>query len=494
MAEKRSLGRREFVELLGAGTAASAVTAWVPGCGDDTGGSAGGMNRVIVIGAGVAGLTIGNALTTAGVDTVVLEARDRLGGRVWSSDVGGVGVDLGGMWISGPDGNPAACVLNQEGIGWQPAEPFDLNTAGYDAVLQQELGLGDLLGAATALDEFDAATPGLLDTLGPSATYAGGIAGFLDQSGLTGDERRYAEFGLRTQAEISFGQSADLVSLASYDSSNPLPGGEHLPNGSFRGLVNALARGVDVQLGTVVSRIEYSDNGVTIETSSGIVTGSHVVVTVPLGVLKAGSIEFAPALPAEKAAAIDRLGMAELEKVVLRYDNAFWQSPGSGNFLYVSETAGEFPLFVDYTPFAGGQPTLVGFYSGDFGRSIAALSDDAIAGRASDIASELAGASGMTPIAARVTRWKSDPFAMGSYVYLPVGASQADIEALGAPLGERLLFAGEATSLLYNGYVHGAVLSGIREAERLLGREGQGVEIESGIVIQQGCDEEASAA
>jgi monoamine oxidase len=146
---------------------------------------------------------------------------------------------------------------------------------------------------------------------------------------------------------------------------------------------------------------------------------------------------------------------------------------------------------VDYTPFAGGLPTLAGFYSGDYGRSIAAMSDDAIAGRVSDIANELAGVSGMTPTAAQVTRWKSDPFAMGSYVYLPVGASQADIEALGTPVGERLLFSGEATSLRYNGYVHGAVLAGIREAERLLGREGQGVEIESGIVIQEGCDEEA---
>ena len=80
---------------------------------------------------------------------------------------------------------------------------------------------------------------------------------------------------------------------------------------------------------------------------------------------------------------------------------------------------------------------------------------------------------------------------MGSYIYLPVGASVSDIETLARPVGDRLLFAGEATSSEYSGYVHGAVLTGIREAERLLGREGQGVELDSGLVIALGCDEEA---
>jgi monoamine oxidase len=80
---------------------------------------------------------------------------------------------------------------------------------------------------------------------------------------------------------------------------------------------------------------------------------------------------------------------------------------------------------------------------------------------------------------------------MGSYIYLPSGALVADIDALAAPASDRLLFAGEATSRDGNGYVHGAILSGIREAERVLDRQGQGVELESGLVIELGCDEEA---
>ena len=489
MDRHRKLGRREFVGLVGAGAAASAASLWVPGCG---GGGSVGVDRVIVIGAGVAGLTIGNALTTAGIETVVLEARDRLGGRVWSEDVDGVPVDLGGMWISGPNGNPAACVLNEEGISWAAAEPLDLNTQAYDAVLGRDVSLGDLVTVSNALDEFDAALPSLAAMLGPEATMADAISVFLSESGLEGTVLRYTEFGLNTQAEIAFAQSASLISLASYDSSNALPGGEHFPDGSYRGLVSALARGVDVRLGAVVSRIEHTPKSVTVESSSGTETGSHVVVTVPLGVLKAGAIEFSPTLPSSKTAAVERLDMAELEKVVLRYDDAFWQSPGSGNFLYIGEQAGEFPLLVDYTtPFAGGEPTIVGFYCGDYGRDIASMSDDAIGGRAAAIVNEIAGTKGPAPNAVHVTRWKSDPFALGSYVYLPVGASLDDIETLAAPVGKRLLFSGEATSTRYNGYVHGAILSGIREAERLLGREGQGVELESGLIVEEGCDETA---
>jgi hypothetical protein len=387
--QRRILGRRKFVQLLGAGTAASAAAFSAPGCGGA--GDSDSSESVIVIGAGVAGLTIGNALTTAGVQTIVLEARERLGGRVWTEDVGGVPVDLGGMWISGPDGNPSACILNHEGLAWSAAEPFDLNVRAYDSVLREYVSLADLLQISNLLDAFDAAIPMLLETLGASATFSDAITEFLDRSGLEGTALRRAEFGLQTQVEISFAQSPNLVSLAGYDFSNALPGGEYFPDGGYRGLVSALARGVDVRTGTVVSRIEYSERGVSVETSNGVVRGSHVVVTVPLGVLKAGSIEFSPELPAAKSTAIDRLAMGQLEKVVLRYDEAFWQSPGSGNLLYLAAEAGEFPLFVDYTPYAGGEPTLVAFYCGDYGRAIASMPDDAIAARAAAIVDEMAG-------------------------------------------------------------------------------------------------------
>lgn len=487
---KKVLSRREFVCIAGATSAAISAPGLLSGCSDGSDGGATGNSGVIVIGAGAAGLVIGNALTTSGVSNVVLEARSRVGGRVYAPAVAGVPVDVGGMWISGPEGNPAACVINNEGLGWQAAEPISLTTRGYDAVLGRSLTLAELLPAVVAQGEFETQYAEIASSLPPGSSLGDAVSAYLDGSTFTGDARRYAEFGLNTAIEIDTAQSAGLVSLIANPSS-ALGGGEHFPDGTYTGLIDALKRGVDVRLDTAVSDISYDDLGVRVTTSQGTFRGSHVVVTVPLGVLKTGAMSFSPPLPPAKQSAIERLSMGQLEKVVLRYDTAFWPEPGLGNFLYLAKERGEFPLIADYTASASGAPTIVGFYCGDYGRSIAGETDAAIVQRLVDIMGEIAGVPGIAPMASHVTRWKSDPYAGGSYSYLPVGATPDDFATLAEPVGERLLFAGEATSLSANGFVHGAVLSGIREAERLLGRVGQGVELESGLLVELGCNEQA---
>ena len=107
----------------------------------------------------------------------------------------------------------------------------------------------------------------------------------------------------------------------------------------------------------------------------------------------------------------------------------------------------------------------------------------------------MTGKQGREPDTFRVTRWKSDPFAFGSYPGNPIRASVADVkslsasyQALAAPVGDRLLFAGDATT---SSSVDGAIVSGIREAERLLGRQGQGVVLDSGLLVRPGCNEKA---
>lgn len=508
---EHGLRRREFLRLFSTGAVASAGGIWLAGCGDGASSAVTASDRVLVIGAGAAGLTVANALTTAGVETVVLEGRDRIGGRVWSEDVGGVPVDLGGMWLHGTNGNPAACILNHEGVGWESAEFYGFDTRVFDSELGRNLSDDERIFVVTATFDFDEAIPELLDVLGPDATMAEATTAFLDRSEYEGTARRHAEFGIHTQIELLSAQSPHQVSLASYaglgeefdeseedDEDDGEDTGDNFPDGSYRTLVQALARRVDVRLNTIVSRIEHSAGGVAVETSAGVERGSHVVVTIPLGVLKAGSIEFSPGLPAAKQAAIEGLGMGELEKVVLRYTEPFWETPGGGNILYMGSALGEFPLVVDYTPYANGMPTLVAFYCGEFGQEMASLSDAAITDRACRMVNEMSGTQGREPTAVRVTRWKSDPFARGSYPSNPIRASIADLrqqqshyEAMAAPVGDRLLFAGDGTTYDFGSTVEGAVVSGIREAERLLGREGRGVRLDSGLLIASGCDEEA---
>ena len=177
------ISRRRCLQLLAGATAATLV----PGRGnagqfDDgnsnvPGGVVGTADRVIVVGAGVAGLTLARALADAGVDVVVLEARNRIGGRVWTVDLGGVPVDLGGAWVHGPVGNPVAQYAAERGIGLTngegPFRGFDTQTGAIpDPQLEEALNYF-FGGFVLALAE-------LRNALGPSASVADAIPLYLD--------------------------------------------------------------------------------------------------------------------------------------------------------------------------------------------------------------------------------------------------------------------------------------------------------------------------
>ena len=187
----------------------------------------------------------------------------------------------------------------------------------------------------------------------------------------------------------------------------------------------------------------------------------RVIVTVPLGVLKAQTIAFDPPLPERKRRAIERLGFGLLNKVVLSFEEPFWpESPDMIGLVGQEQPVAD---LVNGLTFAGA-PLLVGLRGGAAARSREALSDQDAIGEvlaAMDAAPE--------PTGALVTRWAADPYARGSYSFLAVGSSPADLRALAEPVGERLLFAGEATHEDFFATVHGAYMSGIREAERILG-------------------------
>ena len=460
------VSRRRFLALAGGASAA----ALLPSCGDAGGGDRGAVDRVLVLGAGIAGLTVANALTAAGVDVEVLEARDRVGGRTWTADLDGAGVDLGAAWIHGTEGNPVACFARANGIAWRPAEVVDAATAIYDAG-RGFLAAPDLVTFLLAQSGFEEKIGELRRVLGPSASLSDGAAAYLDGEGLTGDERRFADFAIRQGiGELFYGGPAEETSLEELLRDEELSGGNQFPDGGYRRVVDRLAAGLEVRLGRAVSSVSWGPRGVVARSDRGEHRGSHAVVTVPLGVLKAGRIRFDPPLPAAKQGAIDRLAMASFEKVVLFFDAPFWSEAGRRNVIYLSRTWGEYPVFFDLTPFAG-RPALLCFSGGSFARALQGRRDAEIVARVREILAEISGDGVPAPTHATVTHWGDDPWALGSYSFVPVGASRGDMDALAEPVAGRLLFAGEATVPAWYGTVHAAMGSGLREARRLLGRE-----------------------
>jgi len=218
-----------------------------------------------------------------------------------------------------------------------------------------------------------------------------------------------------------------------------------------------------------VTRVAHGTSGVVVETSKGAFTAPRAIVTLPIGVLRSGAVKFDPALPASKVSAISAMRMDVLQKVYVRFAKPFWPedveifgriAPASGK--------GEFVSLVNVAFYAK-EPILMFFNAGTYARKVEEMTDGAVADLATKHLREMFGASVPTPEACLVTRWGRDPFALGSYAHLPVGTKPSDRKALAAPVDDRLFFAGEATESDYPATVHGALLSGRREARRILG-------------------------
>ena len=242
-----------------------------------------------------------------------------------------------------------------------------------------------------------------------------------------------------------------------------------VPDGGYRRLAGAMATGVDLRLGVEVTEVAISAGGVRVRGADGSSEeGSHVVVTVPLGVLKRDAPRFSPGLPPDRLAAIGRLGFGRFEKVALRFGEPFWRAAGFPHMMLFPRDPGEWMVWVMGLDAFGAGPALVFFvFHSAAGRVLGADRDDAVRWALGMLAEAIGGPC-PEPVAVAVTSWATDPYSGGAYTHIPPGASPADADLLGEPVGGRLLFAGEHTQSARLAYADGAMTSGIREAKRLL--------------------------
>jgi monoamine oxidase len=299
----------------------------------------------------------------------------------------------------------------------------------------------------------------------------------LDEQGLAGDARRRAEFLLRVvlqQTDAIDWRKLNFDYTANYDPVYTGVGEGNFPEGGYVGLIQAMAGGTDVRLGQWVKRIERRGDGVAViahDRRTGrrrTYRGSHVIVTLPLGVLQSGAVEFAPGLPASKRRAIAAPFAGQFEKVALTFAEPFWEDDLKTHMLYLSERVSmEFPLWIDLQRIAG-LPTLVAFCSAHYARDAYRLPDDQILGKALTVLERMLGRRLPALLGWKLTHWQRDPFTRGAYTSIPLGATLDACDELARPVGGRVLFAGEASSRARIGYADGALSTGIREAKRLL--------------------------
>uniref|UniRef100_A0AAR2LFV3 Lysine-specific histone demethylase 1A n=1 Tax=Pygocentrus nattereri TaxID=42514 RepID=A0AAR2LFV3_PYGNA len=249
----------------------------------------------------------------------------------------------------------------------------------------------------------------------------------------------------------------------------------------------ALAEGLDIKLNTAVRQVRYTSSGcevIAVNTRSTTQTFIYkcdaVLCTLPLGVLKQQppAVQFVPPLPEWKTSAIQRMGFGNLNKVVLCFDRVFWD-PSVNLFGHVgSTTASRGELFLFWNLYKA--PILLALMAGEAAGIMENISDDVIVGRCLAILKGIFGSSAVPqPKETVVTRWRADPWARGSYSYVAAGSSGNDYDLMAQPITPgpaipgasqpvpRLFFAGEHTIRNYPATVHGALLSGLREAGRI---------------------------
>ncbi|WP_230211146.1 flavin monoamine oxidase family protein [Streptomyces kaniharaensis] len=432
-----------------------------------SGSSSPGRSGVIVVGAGISGLAAARYLAGKGKDVLLLEARNRIGGRIWTSEQwAGVPVDLGASWIHGTDKNPITDLANKAGarmVTTDSESATDYLANGHQADDAAEQAIQRWRKAtAQALATNQDKNEDQKDTSVRSV-----VERALNWPTLSNDDKSLVSFALNDY-EHEYAGSVNDMSALYFDSDKKINGKDVLFPGGYHQITDLLAKGLTVRTEHVVQQIDWDSGGVTVTTDKGAFQGDHVVVTLPLGVLQSGTVKFGPGLPADKQAAIGKLGMGVLNKCYLRFPKVFWADTDWLMCVPNLDKYGQWEQWINGNR-AVGQPVLLGFNAADFGRTIEGWSDAQIVAGAMGTLKTIYGGNIPQPTDFQITRWASDPYARGSYSFNKVGSTPAMRDQLAARIGDRVHFAGEATQRDSFATVHGAYLSGIRAAEEIAG-------------------------
>ncbi|KXS19036.1 amine oxidase [Gonapodya prolifera JEL478] len=477
---------------------------------------------VIVIGAGVSGLAAAHAVKKAGVGVAVLEARDRIGGRTFTWNGFGLPLDLGASWVHGTEGNPLLdstepplytgrlYTEDDESLHHprthKRLEPEDLLK--YYTIF--ETFLGEL--AERQKNHVDASNDQSVQTW-----LGGKLKEVVDEM----KEKGAADEEVKEMVEIVTAESEAYASMTAADTSAATVGVDWNSYGGEEGVTDVFALdgykvlvdnimqdvnlsiGIDILLSKEVSTIDYTSAATTAEAAAAervVITCKdgttyscdHVIVTLPIGVLKAhhGAL-FQPALPERLASAINGLGTGLLNKVVLKFDKAWWPDDTDFTSLFLPKLPPTFlPSHGPFTPYPIyplyivnlqrllDVPVLMILCYRAWAEAAETADQWDVVGTIMETFREaFGGEEGVEvtePVDVKITKWLSDPYSLCSYSYVPQGhgSFRSIQDSLFLPFHEPVAgvvgFAGEHTSETDWSTVHGAWMSGRREGERVV--------------------------
>lgn len=437
----RGWNRRDFLHTLGVGGAALMAPAPLLASSEPD---------VVIVGAGAAGVAAARALTDKGYAVRILEAADRVGGRAFTErETFGFPFDHGASWLSSADANPHLEYAERYGfdltdfsnatdtlfVGGREADDHEYRQyeQAFDAInnrIQAAYQAGEDVPASTVV---------------PELPFAGTAQSWIGPMDMGVD--------FRDLSTIDYWSGADAAPTY------------HVAQG-YGALIERLAKGVPIQLGTTVSRIEWGGNGVRVRSPRGTLKARACLVTASTGVLDAERIRFEPALPDWKREAIHDLPMGLLAKVALEFVDTRFGLPENSWLTYkVPEEVPTEACFFSCWP--SGSDLMVGFVGGEFGSELSrAGRDDAIDFALGELRKRLGSDVDRHFVRGTLTEWADDPLTLGAYSAARPGRASAR-EDIVTPVADRIFFAGEACAGPYVATCGGAHRSGQVAAEQV---------------------------
>jgi monoamine oxidase len=416
----------------------------------------------LIIGAGVAGLAAARELSRAGLKVIILEARERIGGRV-NTHYDPWPIELGAEFVHGkpPETLEIAMrahlklqqvpnvhwhlhngVLTKSKEFWSKVEAVMDEMSHYSGSDQSFAEFLDHYKRKTHVEDID--TIATLYVEGFHAAHSDRIS----VQGLNKTNKAAEEIEDEKQFRIENGYAAIVQSL--HD--------------------DAVAAGATFHLNTIVEEVNWQRNQVEVLTSLAKFTARRLIVTLPLTLLQssgeqAARVRFTPAL-SETVNAANRLAMGQVAKVVMRFRDPFWEE----DLTFIHSPVESLPTW--WTQFPVRAPLLVGWAGGTRAERLSLDSDDALLDHAFESLSHIFRTSKafleQSLVEFYTHNWHRDPFSAGAYSYIPVGGLDAQTQ-LARPLDDTLFFAGEATNTEgHHGTVHGAIATGLRAAREVM--------------------------
>ncbi|WP_119422089.1 flavin monoamine oxidase family protein [Desertibaculum subflavum] len=405
---------------------------------------------VVVVGAGSAGLAAARALIGAGRTVVVVEARDRIGGRAFTDTATfGMPFDRGCSWTYSVKGHP-----------WrQMAEAWGYHLSGQERD-DEIVYVGDREATDAEYALYDKAA----DQLEAAFARAGRAGKDVSAASVSPRKLPWIEMAEAWAGPMEMGMDLDDVSCLDWWL-NDSPGARGVAEG-YGTLVHQFGHDFPVTLDAPVSRIRWGGPGVTVETAKGTLAAKAAIVTVSTGVLAAEAIRFDPPLPAWKREAIEGVPMGLLVKVPLLFNGARFDLAPEQWLSYPPR--GREACYFQAWPFD--RDLMVGFMGGRFAWEISAAGEAAAVDFArGELRKMFGSAVDKAFVKGAATQWASDPWARGAYTCARPGRT-ADRMRLAEPLGDRLYFAGEAMAGRFSQTCDGAFLSGQAVGRELAAR------------------------